>query len=131
MVTSLDHPLAERASVRFADLLDQYQFVGIHPDSAIQTFLEDIASGMGKRICQRVHVGSFEAVCRMVEAGAGIAVVPRACAARYSRADALHVLRLEDRWALRDRLLCRQRGRDLPSFAESFIEHLQRAAKSQ
>ncbi|MNL21903.1 LysR substrate binding domain protein [compost metagenome] len=64
----------------------------------------------------------------MVEAGAGIAVVPRACAARYSRPDALHVLKLEDPWALRDRLLCRQRGRDLPSFAECFIEHVQRAA---
>jgi hypothetical protein len=30
---------------------------------------------------------------------------------------------------LRDRLLCRQRGRDLPSFAECFIEHVQRAAR--
>ena len=120
-----------RDRAHFVDLVDAYQFVGIHPDSAIQTFLEDIASGLGKRICQRVHVGSFEAVCRMVEAGAGIAVVPRACAARYSRPDALHVLKLEDPWALRDRLLCRQRGRDLPSFAECFIEHVQRAARGQ
>ncbi|WAI83375.1 MULTISPECIES: LysR family transcriptional regulator [Achromobacter] len=131
VVTALDHPLAASKSAHFADLVDAYQFVGIHPDSAIQTFLEDIASGLGKRICQRVHVGSFEAVCRMVEAGAGIAVVPRACAARYSRPDALHVLKLEDPWALRDRLLCRQRGRDLPSFAECFIEHVQRAARGQ
>lgn len=131
VVTALDHPLAASKSAHFADLIDAYQFVGIHPDSAIQTFLEDIASGLGKRICQRVHVGSFEAVCRMVEAGAGIAVVPRACAARYSRPDALHVLKLEDPWALRDRLLCRQRGRDLPSFAECFIEHVQRAARGQ
>ncbi|SAH93938.1 LysR family transcriptional regulator [Bordetella ansorpii] len=128
VVTALDHPLAGNDTVQFLDLLDTYQFVGIHPNSAIQTFLEDIASGLGKRICQRVHVGSFEAVCRMVEAGAGIAVVPRACVARYSRFDKLRVIRLEDSWAMRDRLLCRQRGRDLPRFAESFIEHVQRAA---
>ncbi|MDQ8032474.1 LysR family transcriptional regulator [Bordetella genomosp. 1] len=128
IVTALEHPLAQRESVPFVEVLDQYQFVGIHPDSAIQSFLEDIASGLGKRICQRVHVGSFEAVCRMVEAGAGIAVVPRACARRYSRPDALHVLRIEDSWSLRDRLLVRQRGRDLPRFAEDFIEHIQRAA---
>ena len=131
VVAALDHPLASLESAHFADLIDAYQFVGIHPNSAIQTFLEDIASGLGKRICQRVHVGSFEAVCRMVEAGAGIAVVPRACAARYSRPGALHVLKLDDPWALRDRLLCRQRGRDLPSFAECFIGHLQRAAQAQ
>ena len=130
VVAALDHPLASLESAHFADLIDAYQFVGIHPNSAIQTFLEDIASGLGKRICQRVHVGSFEAVCRMVEAGAGIAVVPRACAARYSRRG---VARAQARRsvALRDRLLCRQRGRDLPSFAECFIGHLQRAAQAQ
>ncbi|OZI42129.1 LysR family transcriptional regulator [Bordetella genomosp. 5] len=128
IVTALDHPLAARASIPFVEVIDGYQFVGIHPNSAIQSFLEDIASGLGKRICQRVHVGSFEAVCRMVEAGAGIAVVPRACAERYSRPHALHVLKIEDSWSLRDRLLVRQRGRDLPRFAEDFIEHIQRAS---
>ena len=63
---------------------------------------------------------------RRVVAGLGAA-----CAARYSRPNALHVLKLDDPWALRDRLLCRQRGRDLPSFAECFIEHVQRAARGQ
>lgn len=128
VVTSLDHALAGAESLRFSDIVDTQQFVGIHPSSAIQAFLEDCATSLGKRICQRVHVGSFEAVCRMVEAGAGIAVVPRACALRYSRPQALRILRLQESWALRDRLLCRQRGRDMPHFCESFIDHLQRAA---
>src|SRR3546814_19512178 len=77
IVTSLGHPLAPLESARFVDVIDAYQFVGIHPNSAIQTFLEDIAPGMGKRLCQRVHVGSFDAVCRTVEAGAGSAGVDR------------------------------------------------------
>ena len=130
IVTALNHPLAQLESVHFVDVIDAYQFVGIHPNSAIQTFLEDIAQGLGKRLLQRVHVGSFEAVCRMVEAGAGIAVVPKACAARYSHPQALHVLRLKDTWAQRDRLLCRQRGRDLPRFVEEFIEHVRVAARN-
>lgn len=129
VVTSLTHPLAGASSLRFVDLLDKYQFVGIHPNSAIQTFLEDIAAGLGKRILQRVNVGSFEAVCRMVEAGAGIAVVPRACAARYSRPAQLAVLTLEDEWALRERLLVRPKGRDLPQFAERFIACVMRATQ--
>ncbi|MBJ7263781.1 MAG: LysR family transcriptional regulator [Burkholderiaceae bacterium] len=131
VVVSLAHPLAQKTRLRFIDLLDDYQFVGIHPHSAIQTFLEDIAQGLGKRILQRVHVGSFEAVCRMVEAGAGIAIVPRACVARYSRPDQLVVIALEDGWALRDRLLVRPRGRDLPQFAERFIEHVVRATQAE
>jgi len=131
VVVSLTHPLAQKSRLRFIDLLDDYQFVGIHPHSAIQTFLEDIAQGLGKRILQRVHVGSFEAVCRMVEAGAGIAIVPRACVARYSRPDRLVVIALEDGWALRDRLLVRPRGRDLPQFAERFIEHVVRATQAE
>jgi len=129
VVTSLSHPLAKSTTLHFVDLLDQYQFVGIHPNSAIQTFLEDIAAGLGKRILQRVNVGSFEAVCRMVEAGAGIAIVPRACAARYSRPTQLAVIALDDEWALRERLLCRPRGRDLPQFAERFIENVVRATQ--
>jgi len=127
VVTALNHPLATARSVTFSSLLDQYAFVGINPDSAIQSFLVDIAASLGKRMVQRVNVGSFEAVCRMVEAGAGIAVVPRTCAARYSRADNLAVIDLDDAWAVRERLLCRPKGRDLPQFAEHFIAHLVQA----
>ena len=116
---------------RFADLLETDQFVGIHPNSAIQIFLEDIASGMGKQIIQRVHVHSFEAVCRMVGAGVGVAIVPRGCVRRYSEPETLNILKIEDPWAQRERLLCRQRGRDLPRFAESFIEHVVRAAREE
>ncbi|ARP90665.1 LysR family transcriptional regulator [Bordetella genomosp. 9] len=128
VVVSANNPLAEKQSVRFADLLDTYSFVGIHPDSAIQIFLEDIASGLGKTIMQRVHVNSFEAVCRMVAAGVGVAVVPRGCMRHHSQPNALRVLKIEEPWAQRERLLCRQRGRDLPHYAEKFIEHLARAA---
>lgn len=129
VVTSVKNPLAEKTSVRFVDLLDTCQFVGIHPNSAIQVFLEDIASGLGKNIMQRVNVGSFEAVCRMVEVGVGVAVVPTGCVRRYSQPNSLHVLKIEDSWAQRERLLVRQRGRDLPRFAENFIEHIARAAR--
>ena len=108
-VTSLKHRLAGAGKARFADLLETDQFVGIHPNSAIQIFLEDIASGMGKQIIQRVHVHSFEAVCRMVGAGVGVAIVPRGCVRRYSEPETLNILKIEDPWAQRERLLCRQR----------------------
>lgn len=123
-VTHLAHPLKDLKEISFENLIDQYQFIGINPESAIQTFLDDKAYKLGKRLHQRVHVGSFEAVCRMVDAGIGLAIVPVECARAYSRAPRLHILKLTDEWADRERNVCRLAGRDLPAYAEKFIGHL-------
>lgn len=128
VIASVNHPMREFKRIRFADLLDSYRFVGISQVSAIQSFLDGIANSMGKRISLRVQVGSFDAVCRMVEAGAGIAVVPVTCAERYNNRKALRFVKLEDEWARREIRLCRRPGRDLPRFAESFIQHVIAAA---
>jgi len=128
VIASVNHPMRQFKRIRFADLLENYRFVGISQVSAIQSFLDNIANGMGRRISLRIQVGSFDAVCRMVEAGAGIAVVPRTCAERYSNQKALRFVKLEDAWARREIRLCRRPGRDLPRFAESFIQHLVAAA---
>ncbi len=123
-VTDLEHELRERDAMTYEELVDKYQFIGIHPESAIQNFLEDKAYRLGKRIHQRIYVGSFEAVCRMVEAKIGVAVLPIECVRAYSRPGKLHVVRITDDWADRERIVCRQAGRDLPAFAEKFIEHV-------
>lgn len=129
VIASVNHPMREFKRIRYADLLDHYRFVGISEVSAIQSFLDDIAQRMGKRVSLRVQVGSFDAVCRMVEAGAGIAIVPLTCARRYNHRQALRLVRLEDEWARRELRLCRRPGHDLPRFAEHFIEHMVAAAK--
>ncbi len=131
VIASVNHPMHEFKRVRFADLLDNYRFVGISQVSAIQSFLDHIAHGMGKRISLRIQVGSFDAVCRMVEANAGIAIVPITCAQRYANQKSLRFVRLEDEWALREIRLCRRPGGDLPRFAQTFIEHLVTAATRQ
>jgi DNA-binding transcriptional LysR family regulator len=76
---------------------------------------------MGKRISLRIQVGSFDAVCRMVEAGAGIAIVPNSCARRYASRKVLRFIRLEDDWARRELRLVR-RPAGLPQFAEHLIQ---------
>jgi DNA-binding transcriptional LysR family regulator len=109
--------------IRLADMLDDSRFVGLNQFNSIQTFVDRIAQGIGKRLNVRIQVGSFEAVCRMVEAGAGVAVVPRICALRYG-ADRLRLIALEDSWARRDISLVRQRDRALPKISEKLITHL-------
>lgn len=130
VVADLGHPLTRQESVRFVDALDQCRFVGISGDSAIQSFLEETASSMGKRMSQRVCVGNFDAAARIVEAGGGIAVMPRACVQRYRGNRSLRIIAIEDDWALRERFVIRQRGRDLPRFAEHFINHVLRACEA-
>ncbi|PLP98053.1 LysR substrate-binding domain-containing protein [Cupriavidus pauculus] len=129
VIAPVNHPLPAFKALHFADLLDTCRFVGLNQSSAIQSFLDRIASGMGKRISLRIQVGSFDAVCRMVEAGAGIAIVPNSCARRYASRKVLRFIRLEDDWARRELRLVRRPGRELPQFAETLIRYLADAAR--
>ncbi|NLY65782.1 MAG: LysR family transcriptional regulator [Alcaligenaceae bacterium] len=128
VVTDLEHELSNRHEIKFEELIENYHFVGIDPASVIQSFLEEKAYKLGKRIRQRVYVGSFETVCRMVDAKIGLAIVPIECARNYSKPERLHIVRISDDWANRERFICRLGGRDLPAFAEKFIEHVIRIA---
>ncbi|MDY0271210.1 MAG: LysR family transcriptional regulator [Advenella sp.] len=128
VITDLEHELKDVEEIRFEDLIEKYQFVGIHPESVIQSFLEEKAYKLGKRLRQRVYVGSFETVCRMVDAKIGLAIVPIECARNYSKPERLHIVRISNEWANRERFICRRGGRDIPAFAEKFIEHVIRIA---
>ncbi len=115
--------------LRLLDVLETHRFVGLNQFNSIQSFIDRIVQGMGKRIVLRIQVGSFDAVCRMVVAGAGIAVVPRASALSYAGTNKLRFIELEDAWARREMSLVRLRDRHLPEFTEQLIRHLIAAAK--
>src|SRR3954467_14371971 len=66
LVGARSHPLAERSSIEFAEVLD-YDFVGLDRASALQRFLADKASRVGRPLKLRVQLRSFDAVCRLVE----------------------------------------------------------------
>ena len=73
LVVSRDHPLARREKAAFAEVLD-YDFVGLDRASALQRFLADKASRMGRPLKLRVQLRSFDGVCRLVERNAGIGI---------------------------------------------------------
>jgi len=113
----------EQGPVRFAKLLDDTPFVGLSEHNSVQHFVEGIARQLGKRFNLRIQVGSFDAVCRMVEAGAGVAVVPLICAQQYGLSR-LRVIALDEPWARRDISLLRPRAHTLPRSSELLIAHL-------
>jgi DNA-binding transcriptional LysR family regulator len=123
LVTPMDHPLAADGDVAFANTLT-YEYVGLSEWSAIHAFLIQAADNLGHPFRFRVEVGSFEAVCRMIEAGVGIGVVPELAAQRYAQRLNIRLVRLSDDWAERKLHICVRQLAQLPSFARELVAML-------
>ncbi|HQC80723.1 MAG TPA: LysR family transcriptional regulator, partial [Accumulibacter sp.] len=100
LITPAAHPLAVRAGVRLAEVLDQ-PFVMLHAGSAIHTFTMNAAAALGGHINVRIQVRSFEAVCRMVGAGVGIGLVPRSAVPNGGLHEPPTIVELRESWARR------------------------------
>jgi len=126
LVVSSDHPLARREKIAFADVLD-YDFVGLDRASALQRFLADKASRIGRPLKLRVQLRSFDGVCRLVERKAGIGVVPETTVHWAARSMAIKAVDLTDTWALRDLTICVRDVKSLSAFARQLVEHMRTA----
>ena len=127
LVVAHDHPLARRAKISFAQVLD-YDFVGLDRASALQRFLAEKAAPSGQALRLRVQLRSFDAVCRLVECNVGIGIVPETTAHRVARTMAIAVVALTDAWAMRELTICIRRLSDLPPYARQLVEHLRNDA---
>jgi DNA-binding transcriptional LysR family regulator len=123
VVTASGHPLAGRTSVAFAQVLD-YDLVGLDRAASLQRFLAGKATREGKPLRLRVQLRSFDAVCRMVECGVGVGVVPRTTAARAAKTMALAVIELTDDWALRELTIVVRTAGELRPYARALVESL-------
>lgn len=125
LVVSRDHPLARREKAAFAEVLD-YDFVGLDRASALQRFLADKASRIGRPLKLRVQLRSFDGVCRLVERNAGIGIVPETTVRWAERSMAIKSVDLTDTWALRDLTICVRDVAALSPFARQLVEHMRR-----
>jgi len=123
VVTAKGHPLAGRGAVSFAEVLD-YDQVGLERSSSLQRFLAAKAAREGKPLRLRVQLRSFDAVCRLVECGVGVGVVPATTAARASKTMALAVTDLADDWAIRELKIVVRAAGDLRPYARALVESL-------
>lgn len=129
LVMARKHPLAQRIGKRrgvlFADALDQ-DFIGLAGDSALQQYAAEQASRLGRKMHCKIRLRSFEAVCRMVASGAGVAILPETAARRSSDLEALRVVALNDDWADRKLLICVRDHAALPLHVRELIAALRR-----
>jgi len=128
LAVPVDHPLGLDRRVAFEEVLD-LEFVGLGSGSALQHHLADQASRLGRPLRLRVRVGGFEAMCRMVEAGAGCGILSESAARRYRRGMAIRIVPLADAWARRTLMLCTRRGDALPAHARQLVAHLKATAR--
>lgn len=123
------HPLAQRVGKRrgmlFADALDQ-DFIGLAGDSALQRYAAEQASRLGRTMHCKIRLRSFEAVCRMVASGAGVAILPATAARRSGCAEDLRVVGLNDGWADRKLLICMRDHAALPLHVRELVAALRR-----
>lgn len=123
LVAGPRHPLASREQVAFAETLD-YDFVGLQEGSALQSFLDEAAADLQRKILMRIQLGSYEMICRMIEAGIGVGILPESAARRYVEAIAIRVVPLADAWSARDLVICARDVQALPPFGRELIDLL-------
>jgi DNA-binding transcriptional LysR family regulator len=123
LVVAKDHPLAKRASIGFAEVLD-HDFVGLDRASALQRFLADKAARAGRPLKLRIQLRSFDGVCRLVERNVGVGIVPETTAHWAAKTMAIRGVTLTDPWALRDLAICVRDYKTLPPYARQLVDHL-------
>jgi DNA-binding transcriptional LysR family regulator len=121
---ALAHLLSpDGAPVDFIRLLE-FDHVGLAGDSALFHYLELQARRLGRTLHARVRLRGFEAVCRIVEAGVGIGIVPEPAARRCAQTMNIAVLALLDAWSLRQLAVCVKNFDDLPRHAQQLVDAL-------
>lgn len=125
LVVGRQHALADQDEVDFAQTL-RFDQVSLGESSAIHKFLVQAAMASGLRLSLRIEVNSFESICRLVEAGVGIGVIPESAARHYGERMAIRRVRLRDEWAERKLRICVRDMAQLPSFARDLVDILRR-----
>ena len=118
--------LARKRELALVDVIDR-DFVGLPRDSALQRHLAGHAARLGATLKMRARVTGFDAVCCMVETGAGIGIVPKTSATRCRRTMNIEVVTLSDPWAIRRLAICARRVSALPIGAQRLVGHLRQA----
>lgn len=123
LATAPDHPLAAAGRTSFASTLE-FEHIGLHEGSTLQHFLTRIVAESGQQLKLRIQVRSFEAMCRMIAAKVGIAVLPQSAAVRYARSMDLVIVELTEPWAARERSVVVQKLETLPQYARELVDFI-------
>jgi DNA-binding transcriptional LysR family regulator len=116
---------ASRRQIDFMEVSDR-DFVGLTSATALQAHIARHAARLGVRLRVRARLRDFDAICQMVAAGVGIAVMPEAAAKRCAQSMPISMIRIRDAWANRKLVICARSFKTLPRPAKQLVEHLRK-----
>ncbi|HEU5296597.1 MAG TPA: LysR substrate-binding domain-containing protein [Burkholderiaceae bacterium] len=126
LVVPLSHPLAQTAGsapIEFA-AATEFDFVSLTEETSLAQRLAQATTNLGRRLRVRIHVRSFDAMCQMVAAGLGIAVLPDAAVQPHLRSMGLKKIDIRDPWVERELLIGVRDLNALPRPVRSLLDHL-------
>lgn len=115
--------LAPPSALAFAEVAD-LDFVSLPKETSLAQRLAAESAAIGRRLRVRIHVRSFDAMCQMVAAGLGVAVLPDTAVRPHLRSMGLARIELSDPWVERELLIG---VRDLAALARPvrlLLDHL-------
>ncbi|MEJ3958999.1 LysR family transcriptional regulator [Brachymonas sp. G13] len=127
LITPQQHPLAQQESIDYADALP-YDQVGLHSNSSINRAMRQAALRAGQSIRLRIRVTGLDAMCRMIDNGLGVGIMPRRAFELLHGAGQLACIPLRDPWAQRQLQLVARDFSTLPQPARLLVEHLTTAS---
>src|SRR3977135_3481401 len=117
-----------RRQIDFTELADR-DFVGLTNSTALQVHIARHAARLGMRVKFRARLRDFDAICQMVAADVGIAVVPETAAKRCARSMPIMMNRIPYRCANRKLAICARSFKSLSRPPKQLVEHLREAAQ--
>lgn len=127
LVVPAGHALARKgtAAIDFVSTLD-FDHVGLHTNSSIYVAMHQAATEAGRAVKLRIHVTGLDAMCRMIENGLGIGVMPLRAfeLMKGGIASRLKSIALKDAWATRQIQLVARDFSTLPVAARTLVSHL-------
>ena len=123
LIVPKGHVLRGHAAIHFEASLD-YDQVGLHTNSSIYIAMQQAAAAAGCTIKLRIHVTGLDAMCRMIQNGLGLGVMPQRAFELMNSVGQLESIELLDDWATRRINLVARDFSSLPVTARLLVEHL-------
>ncbi|HEY4370871.1 MAG TPA: LysR family transcriptional regulator [Burkholderiales bacterium] len=117
------HALARRRAVKL-EALAEYDMVSLTSDTSLFGQIAEACEVRGITLRHRVQVRSLDAICRLVEAGLGIAILPGSAVSQHTPAMQLKAIALDEPWAVRELMIAVRDKRGLSATVLQLYEHL-------
>jgi len=129
LIVPAGHRLAGRQAVFLEEAIDD-EFIGYFPRYSYEAFLEVAQRSLSRPLTVRLQVTDFEARCRMVAEGLGIAMIPERIGRAHMKALGLVQVPLRDEWARRQLYVCVRDEASLAPAAAALLRHLRAVGRT-